>query len=638
MRARQLIQKSCVLFFILFYWGFAVANTQKVVTLGHKKIVFDQGQISVYKDPSESLTLDDVAALNAQGKFIPTRDAISEGYIRSAVWGHTKISRPEEASRVWGLSITPSYLDRVDIFVLHEGKLIEHLVAGDQVVDSEHDLHSRHHIVEMDFPVGTFDLYFRIKTTSTSLMLFKMIPEAEIIDFIDLNVILEGALIGVLFTMLIINLINSIWLRSSLFLSFFLYEIGIIVTILLSVGLGYIIFPNLDSSDHNTVFKVGIMVTAIMAFLFFYRLIDFYFKGRVLVDLLFLLGILHCCYGIYMTLTGRFVEVMNYLNWFVALFPIAVSVIVLPSWKEFDTEKKFRFSGFIVFGFFTFVNSMYVNGVIGASGLKSLIPPVMIFSFQLTLHFVIMCSIRKSESVLEQAQREASLAARDASAERLQRERDQTFLAMLSHEIRTPLAVIDSATQALIRKNDRTEKDDYNGIRYTRIRDSVKRANELLGMSLIKARSGKNAGTEYDIIELTWSVIKSFDDHDKKRIKFWYPSSKMINSYRVSEGAIHIVMRNLIDNALKYSPIESPVDITVREGKHGLYWSVQDYGPGLNEHVQKHMYEQFFRADERVSVPGLGLGLYVTKQIMEEQGADLVVDSGSNGTIFTCCL
>ncbi len=112
----------------------------------------------------------------------------------------------------------------------------------------------------------------------------------------------------------------------------------------------------------------------------------------------------------------------------------------------------------------------------------------------------------------------------------------------------------------------------------------------------------------------------------------------MINSYRVSEGAIHIVMRNLIDNALKYSSVESPVDITVREGKHGLYWSVQDYGPGLNEHVQKHMYEQFFRADERVSVPGLGLGLYVTKQIMEEHGADLVVDSGSNGTIFTCCL
>ncbi|MGE4416256.1 MAG: 7TM-DISM domain-containing protein, partial [Marinobacterium sp.] len=133
MRVRQLIQKGCVLFFILFYWGLAVANTQKVVTLGHKKIVFDQGQISVYKDPSESLTLEDAIALNAQGKFLPTRDAISEGYIRSAVWGYTKISRPEEASSVWGISITPSYQDQVDIFVLQKGELIEHLAAGDQV-------------------------------------------------------------------------------------------------------------------------------------------------------------------------------------------------------------------------------------------------------------------------------------------------------------------------------------------------------------------------------------------------------------------------------------------------------------------------------------------------------------------------
>jgi len=490
--------------------------------------------------------------------------------------------------------------------------------------------------------VGTSDVYFRLKTTSTSLLLVKLIPENMFESYIDISIVFEGILIGVLITILIINFINSLWLRSALFIYFVLYEFSLLATVALSVGLVRRVYPSLEMIHQNEIFKISLLISAIFAILFIYRLIDFSFKRKRIVNFIFVAGILHVFFGIYMTLTDRFVEVMDYMNWIGALLPLVVSFFVLPNWKIFDTEKKYRVVGFIVFGFFTFINSMYVNGFIGISGLKSYISPITILSFQLILHFVIMLSIRKSQTAIDEAKQATQLARHEASSERLRREQGQTFLAMLSHEIRTPLTVIDSAAQALIRMQEQGVTEHAKRSRYARIRGSVKRIHELLSMSVVKAQADMEQypgnHESYDLIMLTRAVIGEFNKDEQKRIMFSYPESEMINHFQLPEKACYVVMRNLIDNALKYSPSGSPVEVVVQRDEHGVCWSVKDNGPGLTEHVRKHMFEQFFRAEERASVPGLGLGLYVVKQLIEQYDASLFVDNQEIGAVFTCCL
>ncbi|KGK43283.1 hypothetical protein LH51_01230 [Nitrincola sp. A-D6] len=613
-----------------------------MVILDQDTLTLDRGQLSIYEDTSARLLLDQIVELRQLGRFKPTSDSFSEGYSNSAFWGYTQVTRPQASSGIWGVSITPSYLDQVDIFIMQDGELIRHMQVGDQVADPEHDIHSRLHLAQAYFPVGTSDVYFRLKTTSTSLLLVKLIPEINLESYIDISIVFEGILIGVLLTILIINLINSIWLKSALFINFVLYEISLLVTVSLSIGLTRRLVPSLEMIEQNQIFKLSLIISAILALLFIYRLISFSFKRKWIVDLIFIVGILHTCYAFYMTLTGRFVEVMNYMNWIGALLPLSVSLIVLPDWRSFDTEKKYRVMGFVAFGLFACLNSMYVNGFIGSSGLKSFISPITILSFQLILHFVIMLSIRKSQTAVEEAKQAAELARYEAASERARRQDAQTFLAMLSHEIRTPLTVIDSAAQSLIRIHDQTEENNTTRLRYVRIRKSVKRISELLTMSVSKAQADieRLAGKQdtYDLIKLTWTVIDEFNKNERKRIMFCYTESAMPDHYLLPEKACHIVMRNLIDNALKYSPADAPVDVMVRKGAQGVCWSVRDSGPGLTEHVRNHMFKQFFRADERASVPGLGLGLYVVKQLTEQYNATLQVETLDDGTVFSCCL
>lgn len=632
---------NCIFLFIFILFISARVTAGEVI-LGDDIQTLDQGQLSIFEDSSASLLLDQVVELRQQGQFKPTLDSVSEGYSNSAFWGYTQVSRPEQSSTEWGISITPSYLDQVDIFIMQDGQLIRHMQAGDQVVDPKYDIHSRLHLVQASFPVGTSDVYFRLKTTSTSLLLLKLIPEDKFESYIDISVVFEGILIGVLITILIINFINSLWLRSTLFINFVLYEISLLVTVSLSIGLVRRFYPALAMEDQNEIFKVSLFISAILALLFIHRLISFNFKKRWVVDLIFIFAILNASYGIYMTLTDRFVEVMNYMNWIGALVPLTTSFFVLPNWKSFDTEKRYRVVGFLVFGFFAFISSMYVNGFIGSSGLKSFISPITILSFQLILHFVIMLSIRKSQTAIDEAKQATQLARHEASSERLRREQGQIFLAMLSHEIRTPLTVIDSAAQALIRMQEQGVAEHAKRSRYARIRGSVKRINELLSMSVVKAQADMEQypgnHESYDLIMLTRAVIGEFNKDEQKRIMFSYPESEMINHFQLPEKACYVVMRNLIDNALKYSPSGSPVEIVVRRDEHGVCWSVKDNGPGLTEHVRKHMFEQFFRADERASVPGLGLGLYVVKQLIEQYDASLLVDNQEIGAVFTCCL
>src|SRR5271155_754476 len=100
------------------------------------------------------------------------------------------------------------------------------------------------------------------------------------------------------------------------------------------------------------------------------------------------------------------------------------------------------------------------------------------------------------------------------------------------------------------------------------------------------------------------------------------------------------VLKQLLDNALKYSTPGSPVTISARAGEGRIVISVADRGSGIDEQEQAHIFDKFFRAREhRFRVPGTGMGLAIAKGIVEAHGGKIWVTSEpGQGSVFSFSL
>ena len=103
------------------------------------------------------------------------------------------------------------------------------------------------------------------------------------------------------------------------------------------------------------------------------------------------------------------------------------------------------------------------------------------------------------------------------------------------------------------------------------------------------------------------------------------------------ESRTHQVLANLIDNAVKYSPAGSRVDVAVRQEEGAVRFSVRDRGPGIPTTEQDHVFEKFYRLDpnHHHGVGGSGLGLYICRQLVSSMQGRIWVESGPrHGSTF----
>jgi signal transduction histidine kinase len=97
---------------------------------------------------------------------------------------------------------------------------------------------------------------------------------------------------------------------------------------------------------------------------------------------------------------------------------------------------------------------------------------------------------------------------------------------------------------------------------------------------------------------------------------------------RADRSRLVQVLQNLIDNAAKYSPSGSPIDITIEELPGQVLISVRDYGQGISAEDLPHVFERFFKSRrQQAVVPGLGLGLYISRELVARHGGRLTATS-----------
>ncbi len=228
-------------------------------------------------------------------------------------------------------------------------------------------------------------------------------------------------------------------------------------------------------------------------------------------------------------------------------------------------------------------------------------------------------------------------------AEALKKEQEMNelqrqFISMASHEFRTPLAVIDGSVQRLLRRKDSLTVADLED-RATKIRAAVKTMTSLMESTLSSARM--NAGkmeinvAECDLSGVVLGVcVRQLELNEEHRIVC--DLKELPYNIAGDSAALEQVFTNLLTNAVKYSP-DGP-DITVRGWREGdeAVVSMQDYGLGIDEDDLSHIGERFFRARTSTGIAGTGIGLNLTKILIEEHGGSLKVESiKGEGSTFT---
>jgi heavy metal sensor kinase len=227
-----------------------------------------------------------------------------------------------------------------------------------------------------------------------------------------------------------------------------------------------------------------------------------------------------------------------------------------------------------------------------------------------------------------------TLARLELSFEQLRR-----FTADASHELRTPLSVIRGIGEMNLRET-RTPaeyKDAMGGMleevdRLTRVVDS------LLQLSRGDAGTARLSREAVDLGQLAGEVVASLGilaEERQQRLRVDVDAAD-----HVCVLADRLVLRdaitNVIDNAIKYSPNGSTIDVRVhRDGDRGTV-SVTDEGPGIPAEHRERIFDRFYRIDEGRSreLGGTGLGLAIARWAVETNGGHISVDSTDRGSVF----
>jgi PAS domain S-box-containing protein len=226
--------------------------------------------------------------------------------------------------------------------------------------------------------------------------------------------------------------------------------------------------------------------------------------------------------------------------------------------------------------------------------------------------------------------------------EKVLNELKSRFVSMASHEFRTPLSTILSSV-SLIKKYIESEQTDKTDKHISRVKGSVKNLTDILDdfLSIGKLEEGRvEADFErVDVNGIIEELLGELDGILKDDQKFVFrPSPDVIDVY-TDEKLIRKVMINLLSNAAKYSPEGKEVLIKTKKIGTTLEIEVIDYGMGIPEDEQGHMFERFFRARNAMNIKGTGLGLNIVKKYMELlQGQITFTSKLGEGSTFIIAL
>lgn len=212
------------------------------------------------------------------------------------------------------------------------------------------------------------------------------------------------------------------------------------------------------------------------------------------------------------------------------------------------------------------------------------------------------------------------------------------FVSLASHEFRTPLSTILSSAD-LIEAYQKEEHQEKR-IRHTsRIKSAVANLTNILNdfLSLSRLEEGKilNQPVSFDLSEFCNEALDEIQDLLKPGQSIRRKDDLQVSTVFLDKKILKNVLFNLLSNAIKYSEEGKPIDCQMITIKGELKIEITDYGIGIPEAEQQHLFTPFFRAHNVENIQGTGLGLNIVKRYIDLMKGEVTFKSASGvGTTF----
>lgn len=212
-------------------------------------------------------------------------------------------------------------------------------------------------------------------------------------------------------------------------------------------------------------------------------------------------------------------------------------------------------------------------------------------------------------------------------------EREKRFTADAAHELRTPLAAIKTQAQVALNSNHMDEKN----IALQKLLASVNRSTHIIQQLLTMSKLVPEAASIHDLDKVNLNKITReilamlAPAAVEKQIELEFESCECVSEFTGNSTAIGILIRNLVDNAIRYCHPQGRVVVRVVQNSQEVGLEVCDNGPGIPPELQARVFERFFRVIGNKS-PGSGLGLAIVQQICALHHGRVVLQSRSEQT------
>jgi signal transduction histidine kinase len=551
-------------------------------------------------------------------------DFRSLGYGRNAHWFHAEVSRASAAPSSWILDIGSPELEEVDVWVEQRDGSYRQYAMGYHRPYENRPLQTRLFAVPFDAFADT-QIYFRVRT-SNAINVHAEIwqPGAFVANETQVN-FYRGLYFGILLIAVLLYAILGARLHD---ISMAAYAGYVASQALFNLGTnGYL--PVLLAS-HGPWFtdalpRIGWLGGAMAIVLMWDSLLDLkrnYPRIHRLYQFTILLNLALLPFALMPFLVTSWllgvVKLANFLN--DLNFVINMILMLVFWWRSRRVELMLYFVAFIIPAVGTLVNNAVNLGTlpqnIVTSNLYQLAPliHVLVMSFGLALR-------------LRQLQYDKKAAEQEVAVSTQRSEEQRRFVAMLSHEFRNPLAAIDrSAEMIQIKTRDLPPPET---LRLAQIRNNVATLSGFVDNFLMTEALDHGAlalsREPCAIRPLLETAIHLQGEAASQRVLFRvFPGDAAFN---LDPTLIGVAVGNLLANALRYSPPESPVEVNVTLDDKGLRIGVADHGPGLDEEELHKLGTPYFRAASSAGKKGSGLGYHFTQRIVEAHSGTLTTRS-----------
>ncbi len=219
------------------------------------------------------------------------------------------------------------------------------------------------------------------------------------------------------------------------------------------------------------------------------------------------------------------------------------------------------------------------------------------------------------------------------AAEREGQQEQLRFIDIVRHQYQTPLAVIRTSAAAL--RHTLHAHDEDNLSRVSRIDIAVKDLIQLLDTSLQRSRfEGTQTRPKFEsvsVVEMIGDIVernRSF--YSVRELDLEWDDDLTDKTARLDSSMIGMALQNLIDNAMKFSPPETPVTISCGQKNASLVISVRDQGMGIPKDEREGIGKRYYRASNAGAVAGTGLGLHIVNSVACAHGGVFTIENASD--------